>query len=71
MAPELLRGLGYREKCDLFALGSIFFNLMTGMYLFQGTTKADIVRFNRECDLSHLKSCLSETIDDLAKNLLL
>lgn len=35
-APEILRGQGHREKCDIFSLGSIFFNLLTGAYLFNG-----------------------------------
>lgn len=34
IAPEILRGLGYREKVDIFSLGGIFFNLLTGYYLF-------------------------------------
>lgn len=38
-APEILRGLGYTSKCDMFSLGSLFFNLVTGRYLFPGTNK--------------------------------
>jgi cell cycle serine/threonine-protein kinase CDC5/MSD2 len=34
MAPELILGLGYREKCDVFSLGSVCYNLLTGRYLF-------------------------------------
>lgn len=36
MAPEILRDQGYRQKADIFSLGSVFFNLVTGMYLFNG-----------------------------------
>ena len=33
-APEILRGDGYTSKCDIFSLGSIFFNLVTGRFIF-------------------------------------
>lgn len=36
IAPEILHQRGYGEKCDVFSLGSIFFNLLTGRYLFNG-----------------------------------
>ena len=36
VAPEILREEGYTQKCDIFSLGSLFFNLVTGRYLFNG-----------------------------------
>jgi serine/threonine protein kinase len=36
MAPEILRQEGYSSKCDLFSLGSLLYNLITGDYLFHG-----------------------------------
>jgi serine/threonine protein kinase len=36
IAPEMLKNMGYREKCDIFSIGSILFNLFTGAYLFAG-----------------------------------
>jgi serine/threonine protein kinase len=38
-APEILRGEGYTSKCDIFSIGSIFFNLVSGRYLFPGANK--------------------------------
>lgn len=38
-APEILRGMGYTSKCDTFSLGSIFFNLITGRFLFPASSK--------------------------------
>lgn len=32
----MLRGDGYDEKVDLFSLGSVMFNMLTGTYLFKG-----------------------------------
>ena len=34
IAPEMLRGVGYNVKADLFSLGSLFYNLVTATYLF-------------------------------------
>jgi serine/threonine protein kinase len=39
VAPEVLRNEGYTAKCDIFSLGSLFFNLITGRYLFNGANK--------------------------------
>ncbi len=36
IAPEMLRGIPYDYKVDIFSIGSIMFNLLTGMYLFPG-----------------------------------
>ena len=36
IAPEMLRGEAYDYKVDIFSIGSIMFNLLTGMYLFSG-----------------------------------
>ena len=36
VAPEVLNNIGYREQVDIFSIGSVFFNLLTGMYLFKG-----------------------------------
>lgn len=43
IAPEILRGLGYDKSCDIFSLGSIFFNLITGAYLFKGKDQAELL----------------------------
>ena len=34
VAPEILRSEGYTNKCDIFSAGAVFFNLLTGLYLF-------------------------------------
>lgn len=36
IGPEVLSGGGYNEKSDIFSVGSIMFNLVSGKYLFQG-----------------------------------
>lgn len=69
MAPEILRGQGYDEKCDLFSIGSVLFNLLTGAYLFAGANHNEMMFNNRVCDLSnkksHLQNVSKECIDFL------
>jgi serine/threonine protein kinase len=43
VAPEILRGEGYNYKCDIFSLGSLLFNLITGRFLFRGANKVEIL----------------------------
>jgi hypothetical protein len=33
MCPEMLSGDPYNEKCDLYSIGSVMFNLVSGRYL--------------------------------------
>ena len=35
IGPEVLRGRGYDFKADVFSVGSLFFNLVTGQFLFK------------------------------------
>lgn len=55
IAPEILRGHGYDSRCDLFSIGSIFFNLLTGYHLFQSSTSQGMLKKNMKCDLSMWK----------------
>jgi serine/threonine protein kinase len=43
VAPEILRREPYNQKCDIFSLASVFFNLLTGCYLFQGSESEDVL----------------------------
>jgi hypothetical protein len=39
----MLKDMGYREKCDIFSIGSILFNFFTGSYLFAGNNTEEIL----------------------------
>ncbi len=53
IAPEVLNNLGYREKADMFSLGSILFNLVSGKYLFDGKGPQVLIN-NAECNLDYV-----------------
>lgn len=63
MAPEVLRDQGYDNKCDIFGLGSLFYNLISGKFLFKAKNKLELLKANRMCDVSKVledyKSALS------------
>jgi serine/threonine protein kinase len=52
IAPEILSNIGYRDSADMFSLGSVFFNLLTGRYLFEGENTVELLFNNKNC--SHL-----------------
>jgi serine/threonine protein kinase len=54
VAPEMLKGKGYSYKADIFSLGSLFFNLASGRYLFSGRNLTETLAMNLRCDLTHL-----------------
>ena len=56
----MLRDQGYDTKSDIFGLGSLLFNLITGRFLFNGKTADEIIRKNYECDLKYIFKYLSD-----------
>jgi serine/threonine protein kinase len=60
VAPEILRSEGYNSKCDIFSLGSLMFNLLTGLYLFSGEDQREILLKNKACDTSKIGIVLTE-----------
>ena len=61
IAPEILRENKYSCKCDIFSLGSLCFNLLTGRYLFNGQGSNEQLIKNRECDISAVTRYLAST----------
>ncbi len=61
MAPEMLRNLGYTYKSDIFSLGCVFFNLISGFYLFNDVSLKEKIMKNTICDISIIESYLSHT----------
>ena len=42
MAPEVLNGKQYNHKADVWSLGIVFFELLTGFMPFKASTKDDL-----------------------------
>lgn len=68
MAPEVFSNKGYSYKADIFSLGSVFFSLLTGYYLFDGDTDRDLLQSNLDCELDNIDEYLSP-ISPYAKDL--
>lgn len=47
VAPEVLKGTNYSAKSDVFSLGSLMFNLLTGKNLFQGRNGKELLVANK------------------------
>ena len=58
VAPEILRGEGYNMKCDIFSMGSLLFNMLTGRFLFKGQDKMEILHHNKLCNLTQIDDYL-------------
>lgn len=69
-APEILRNLGYSFKSDLFSLGSVLFNLLTGCYLFSGQTQDELIAKNRDCDVNSVLLLVAPSLTPLCFDLL-
>eukprot|EP00347_Sterkiella_histriomuscorum_P016651 403352375 len=71
IAPEILQGQDYNTKVDIFSLGSIMFNLISGRYLFSndGNGPENIIYLNKMCDLTHI-SQYTQGVSDEARDLL-
>jgi serine/threonine protein kinase len=45
MAPEVLNGKRYNHKADVWSLGIVFFEMITGFTPFTGLSKTDLKKF--------------------------
>jgi serine/threonine protein kinase len=42
MAPEVLNGHSYNHKADVWSLGIVFFELLTGFFPFNGRNRQEL-----------------------------
>lgn len=72
IAPEVLAGKPYDERCDLFSLGSVLYALLTTEPLFQGEDESQIRRNNQsgEVDWSEAFLDLPPKVQDFVRRLL-
>jgi serine/threonine protein kinase len=55
VAPEVFKGQGYSYHADIFSLGAVFFNLVSGRYLFSGKDLQELLKRNIECETATIK----------------
>lgn len=72
VAPEVLSGRKYDERCDLWSMGSLLYTLMTGRPLFSGSQEEVLARTKtyRQPEFGMEFWCLSEDAQDLIRALL-
>lgn len=70
IAPEVLRGLGYDSKADIFSVGSMMFNLMSGRFLFYSDSIEEILKLNKQCDIAEVLPTIKGKISSHAMDLL-
>eukprot|EP00347_Sterkiella_histriomuscorum_P015849 403355453 len=70
LAPEILRGFSAGPKSDIFGLGSIFYNLITGNMLFEGKNEKQVLINNQYKDPSDIIDDGLLTISEDAVHLL-
>lgn len=48
--PQGFKVSGYSYKADIFSAATVFFNLLTGFYIFFGDNYDEILQLNMKCD---------------------
>lgn len=54
LAPELVKGAEADNKSDLFALGVVLYEMLTGKFLFDGDTTLDTLKAIDHCDIPEI-----------------
>ena len=59
--PDVLKGKKFNEKSDIFSLGSLLFNLISGRLLFFGKTAKEILKNNKNTNSQNYveNSCMN------------
>ena len=66
MPPEALRGLGFDQSGDLFALGAIAYRCLTGRSAFSGRTTADVLLNTVKGRMTPLREAAPDVPEELA-----
>jgi len=67
MAPELMRGEGLDERCDLYAIGVTFYEALAGKPPFTGATCPELVAKHLEVDPPPLREAAPGVSEELCR----
>jgi serine/threonine protein kinase len=70
VAPELLKGFSYGPKSDIFSLGCLFFNIVSGKMLFSGPDRQAIIFKNKYMDTSTMINQLCKNVSEECRDLM-
>lgn len=73
LAPEQLIGQASSPASDLFSLGVVMWEMLSGRRLFQGESDIKTIQLVQACDIppiGHFRSDISSELDDIIRNLL-
>jgi calcium/calmodulin-dependent protein kinase I len=71
VAPEILKGAKADTKCDIFSLGSLFYNLLTGLSMYRGRTSQDVLAQNKYTNPNRMVEQYCQKISPSGRALLL
>lgn len=66
MAPEQAMGAAVDERTDVFCLGGIIYNILTGQKLYYGDDRAEVWNLARAADLSEVHDNLDQCLGNIA-----
>ena len=69
MGPEVIRGEPYNRSLDLYCMGLLFYELLTGSNPFEGTTPHNIMEMKNKV-INYDKKSISPAVKDLIKKLM-
>jgi len=70
MAPEIMEGLKYNNKCDLWSIGVIMYQLAFNEFPYSGQTEVVLLKNIKELKHKKLKKSEDANLDDLIRKLL-
>lgn len=70
MAPEQLAGLEVTPRSDIYSLGLIFYEILTGKRAFEATTLAELMKVREEGRITHPSELIRE-LDPLIERVIL
>ena len=69
MAPEMAAGKGYTEKCDIWSLGVILYELLTSIHPFLSEERSETIENIRDEEIDFENPSIWQNVSARGKNL--